>query len=148
VIRLANELDVPVILAALKAFKERSMSLHAKYADVAVAERNLYVAMSEHCIWMADGYCIWVSVGGTWFSDRKFLIEETILRVKPCTEHVSYAVGALDIIAKNFGCVAIVAGDTQIGHMTPHYHNAGFVTLGTQLMKEVPYGCSSEMDGG
>jgi hypothetical protein len=40
-------------------------------------------------------------------------------------------------------CTAVMAGDTQIGHMVPLYQAAGFVTLGTQLIKELDYGVAT-----
>ncbi len=147
-IREANDDDFQVIKQSLTHWRDKSPALHVKLCSIGVALGNVLRAIDEGRAWMADGYFILVDVGSPWFSSQRMLIEEIIIRVRPTTLPVSYAIDALDLIAEKLGCTAIAAGDTQIGYMTPHYHAAGYTTLGTQLMKEVSLGRSTKMDGG
>lgn len=136
-IRLANELDFPFIETALRELKAKSPAAQMQYIDDDYALANMAQAIREHRGWFCGGYFILVDIGGPWYSPKKMLIEEIILKVYPGRgKTVDDAIAALDTIAAHYGCEATVAGDTQIGYMTPRYHAAGFTTLGTQLLKE------------
>jgi hypothetical protein len=106
-----------------------------KYANIDIAIRNVRFAMAEQRAYYVDGYFIMVDEGSDWYTDKKYLIEQIILKIHPTHAPVSVAIAALDRIREEHGCVAIAAGDTQVGYMTPHYHAAGYTTLGTQLFK-------------
>ena len=146
--RLADESDCPAIerklLWMLKANPEHQM----QYADTEVAFAYVRQAMREGRAYYLDGYFIMVDVGSDWYTSRKYLIEQIILKIHPTTSPVSVAIAALDRIREIHGCVAIAAGDTQVGYMTPHYHAAGYITLGTQLFKGEPNGIHSQVDRG
>lgn len=86
-------------------------------------------------------YLILFDVGCDWYGCMPYLIEQLILRVYDAGScRVEVAIAALDALAAEHGCVAIASGDTQRGKMVPLYHAAGFVTLGTQLLKVLPHG--------
>jgi hypothetical protein len=104
-----------------------------------VARQNLSRASDERRLFVYGDFGILVDVGSPWHTSKRVLIEEIIVRFRrDYGNKVEGAIAQLDIIAKAFGCVAVAAGDTQIGLMSPRYLAAGFTTLGTQFYKETP----------
>ena len=132
----ATQEDVPRIMWALLCLLNKSPAPQMKYADYDVAEASIRRAVDEGRAWLIHGYFIMVDVGSDWYTAGKYLIEQIILRVDREPHPVNVAVHALDYLKAHFDCVAIVVGDTQIGHMTPIYEAEGYKFLGTQLIKE------------
>lgn len=93
-----------------------------------------------------DGYMILFDVGSPWYTTRRFLIEELILRIGPSEQGVSGAIRCLELLARSHECCAIAAGDTQVGYMVPHYQAEGFTVLGQQLFKEIEHGVRPKGD--
>lgn len=133
--RRADLGDLPHIMSKLKWMLEVNPHGQMKYADVDIAEHYVRTSIETGFCYYVAGYFIMVDVGSDWYTSQKYLIEQLILKIHPTTEPVSVAIRALDTIKVEKGCVAIAAGDTQVGYMTPHYIAAGYTTLGTQLFK-------------
>jgi hypothetical protein len=136
-LRLATPQDMPAILTALQWMLDNSPAPQMKMASLMEAELSIRNAMHEGNAWIIQGYLIVVDVGRVWYSGERFLIEQIILRIEKTGTQVQAAIGALDQLADHYKCNAIAVGDTQIGHMTPLYQDHGYVTLGTQLFKEI-----------
>ncbi len=125
-------------LTALMARMRKSLNPQFQLSSVEVASAYIRKAMTENRAFIHHGYLILVDVATPWHSRESVLIEELILKVYDQPEwKVEEAIACLDGIALAKGVRFIVAGDTQVGYMVPKYHAAGFVTLGTQLFKEV-----------
>lgn len=137
--RRATQHDVPAIMEALIAMKEKSPAPQMQKITPIGAELGLRHLIHEGQAAIVDGYLILFDVGGDWYClpEQRYLIELLILKVYPTTAPVSVAIKALDKLAAMFGCCAIAAGDTQIGYMTPKYLAEGYTVLGTQLLKEL-----------
>lgn len=134
--RPATEADCDAALDALLAMRQKNPNKQMRFADPATALGYMKHAVSQGCAVMHAGFFIMYSVGPAWFSQENFLMEELIIRIYPSTSPVEAAIAVLDELREDFGCCAIVAGDTQIGYMTPKYIAAGYQTLGAQLIKE------------
>lgn len=132
----ATKEDCAAALGALLAMRVKNPNKQMKFSDPETALGYMEHAVTQGCAVMVDGYFIMYSVGPAWFSKVNFLIEELIIRIYPTDSPVEVAIAALDELRELFGCVAIVAGDTQVGRMAPKYVAAGFVRLGEQLIKE------------
>lgn len=130
-------------MSALIEMKEISPAAFMKYTDVTTAYNYMQSARAR----VVDGYFILYDIGSPWYSQEKFLIEDLIIRIYPTTKRVEVAIDALSRIAEHHGLKAVIAGDTQIGYMAPKYLAKGFVTLGTQLMKDIDYGLAPKGDG-
>lgn len=134
--RKAEKLDLDVVMQKLKAMLDYSPAPQMRYADYHVAMASVVRAMREGRAYICNGYFIMVDVGSDWYTDRRYLIEQIILKVYDAPHTVASAIAGLEEIAKEHGCHAIAVGDTQVGYMTPLYQAAGFTTIGTQLIKE------------
>lgn len=136
-LRYASEYDTRLIFEALLGLLHKSPAPQMKLCVPAVALRNLRSARDDGRLYVFGDYAILVDVGSPWHTDKPVLIEEIIVRFRSAYRHgVEAAVAQLDDIAKRHGCVAIAAGDTQVGIMAPRYLAAGFSVLGTQFYKE------------
>lgn len=134
--RAAVQGDCIEAINALVAMRVKNPHRQMKYADPDTAlDYMLHAAASGNAV-VVEGFFIMYAVTPAWFSKENFLIEELIIRIYPSLSPVEVAIAALDELKAMFGCVAIVAGDTQVGYMTPKYQAAGFVHLGSQLIKE------------
>lgn len=140
--------DHAVIMHALLKLLEKSPAPQMKYADESTARAYLYDAIRDGRLWFVGGYMILVDVGSDWYSNRKYLIEQMILKVYPNHPDTTVhdAIAALDTLQEHYGCVMTVVGDTQIGMMTPHYIEAGYTPIGTQLIKEHINGVCKKKD--
>jgi hypothetical protein len=136
-LRRAGTQDIPLIVEGLKWMLKHSPGPQMVTADIMEAELSVRNAIHNGFGWVIQGYFIMVSVGKTWYSGQKFLIEDIILRIEKTGIPVTAAVQALDDLADFYGCDNIAVGDTQVGYMTSFYQAHGYVTLGTQLFKEV-----------
>jgi hypothetical protein len=99
---------------------------------------HLCEAKSASLLYVYGDFGILVDVGSPWYTSKRVLIEEIIVRFrKDYGNTVESAIAQLDVIARIHGCVAVAAGDTQIGLMSDRYLAAGFQALGTQFYKEI-----------
>lgn len=136
--KLATPGDVPIIMSALQKLLAKSPSEQMRYAELIEAELGVRDAIHNNRAIFVGDYFIMFDVGKVWYSSKKFLIEELVVRVSTDNNtQVSEAVAALTALATRFRCAAVVAGDTQIGVMTNHYIRDGFVMLGSQLIKHI-----------
>lgn len=133
--RLATQHDVADILVACAYWMPRSPAPQMAFADPITYECGIRHAIHEGRAWMIHGYFVMVDVGSDWYTTKKYLIEQLVLRVHDTPYKVRDVVDCLDTIREHYKADAIIVGDTQIGHMTPIYQAAGFKTIGTQLMK-------------
>jgi hypothetical protein len=98
----------------------------------------MHLARLSGRLYAFGDFGIFVDVGSPWYTTKQVLIEELIVRFRRVYKNpVEGAIAQLDGIGKEHGCVAVAAGDTQIGYMTPRYLAAGFQVLGTQFYKEI-----------
>ena len=134
--RRATAEDIEVAVRVLTALKEKRPTKQMKWADPAAVFEYMTYAATQGCVVVVDGYLIMYSTGPTWFSRAEFLIEEVIVKIAPSEVTVERAIEALEELRVLHGCVATIAGDTQIGYMAPKYMAAGYEPLGLQLIKE------------
>lgn len=134
--RPAVQSDCILAINALVAMRAKNPNKQMRYADPDTALAYMQNAAGSGNAVVVDGYFIMYAVTPAWFSIDPFLIEELIIRIYPTDSPVEVAIAALDELKALFNCVAIVAGDTQVGYMTPKYLANGFVRLGEQLIKE------------
>jgi hypothetical protein len=142
VMRLTAGSDLEFVRSALARLQAKSPAAQMKYTDLDTAMLHIegnYLHRSR----VVGGYFILFDIGSPWYSKERFLIEDIILRIYPTEFPVTVAIDALSTLATMNNCTAVMAGDTQIGHMVPLYQAAGFVTLGTQLIKELDYGVAT-----
>jgi hypothetical protein len=138
-LRHASTLDVTLTFHALLKMLGKSPALQMKLAEPEVAYKHLVKAQAEGHLYVYGDYAILVDVGSPWHTSKLVLIEEIIVRFRrPYGHPVDEAIAQLPLIARQHGCVAVAAGDTQIGLMAPRYLAAGFQPLGSQFYKEVP----------
>jgi len=142
--RLAQVGDIEVIMRALFQMLEYSPAPQMKYAEPIEAELSIRHAIHEERAWMHAGYFIMCDFGREWYSSKTFLIEQIILKVESTEVPVDKAIAYLDTIARQRGCVLVAVGDTQVGYMAPKYQAQGYTLLGTQFIKELPNGISSQ----
>lgn len=134
--RLATQHDVEAVMIALLDMLDKSPSGQMKYASPVAAELGVrdFIHRESAVVW--KDYFIMFDEFSPWFTDKTFLAEVIILRIsRDKGGTVTEAVGVLDRLAIDKGCEAGVAGDTQIGYMTPHYRRNGWELLGTQFIK-------------
>lgn len=132
--------DWPVIEQRLDHMQRRSPAAQMQYTDLAHAMEYLRTAALWRRAVINDGYMILFDIGSPWYTPRRFLIEELILRIGPSIDGVRGAIRCLDELARLHECCAVAAGDTQVGYMVPHYEAEGFHVLGQQLFKEIEHG--------
>ena len=142
--RIATLGDYPLIEAALFKLLDKSPALQMKYVHPPTALANVKKAIEQGRCYIEQGYFLMYDIGPPWYMAQECLIEELILKIEPTDAPVRVAIRAMVELARTLGCEVMVAGDTQVGYMTPHYIAEGFNTLGTQLMKEIPNGIRSE----
>lgn len=134
--RLATWDDERAVMGALLAMLDKSPAPQMRLADPTSARCGVRSAIHEGRAYIVGDFFIMVDQGSPWYTSKPVLIEEIILRIS--REHdttVEQAIAALDDIAASRGCVAIAAGDTQIGYMRPKYEARGYVPMGYQLLK-------------
>lgn len=130
--------EIALVINTLIAMREKNPGKQMMHSDPEIARAYIKQAVVENrCYMVDDTFFIMFDVGCLWFTDTPFLLEQLVLRVRSHNFHVGNAIDALAELAKFHGCTTIVAGDTQVGVMTPHYINAGYQPLGTQLIKEI-----------
>jgi hypothetical protein len=142
----ADEVD-SVIMPALLALKASGKAAKMKYTDPVVARGHLLYAVRHELLWIMGGYMVLVDYGRDWYGPHNFLFEQMILKVYPEDRRFSVddvIAVALPTLRDYFSCVAIIAGDTQVGYMIPKYEAQGYVRLGVQLIKEKPEWVQSE----
>lgn len=138
-LELPSRLETDDIYTALLVLLERSPAAQMKLAEEKEAYLHLLRAKLKQHLWVYGDFAILIDVGSPWYTTKPVLIEEIILRFRRGYGNtVESAIAQLDVLAREFTCVAIAAGDTQVGYMTPRYLAAGFTNLGTQFFKEVP----------
>lgn len=134
--RTATEADVDAAMRSLIRMREKNPGKQMQYTDVDTARDYITNQMHNRRAVVVDDYFILFDIGSPWYSNESFLIEELVIRTGTGRSPPSVAVAALDELREMYGCKAVIAGDTQIGAMVPHYKAAGYVELGVQLMKE------------
>lgn len=139
----ASILDADHIIEAMMAGLAGSPAAHMKYLDLEKAKEYVCQAIADKHVWVCGSYGVMVDVGCDWYSSTPYLIEQLVFKFPGLhsspAQPLHYVLNeGLTEIAKYFGCRVVVAGDTQIGYMTPKYLQAGFQVLGTQLIKEIP----------
>lgn len=143
----ATKEDAYEAFAKLVAMKAKSPALQMKFTDEDSALCHMLDCVDKGRAVMVDGYWVQFDYGRAWYSAKNFLIEELILKVYPTAVKVEVAIEALSDLARQHNCVAVAAGDTQIGFMAPKYVAQGYGLLGQQYIKEVPYGLVTQGDG-
>lgn len=139
--RRALRREVPAIFEELLRLLAKSPAAQMVLAVPAVAEQNLYLAQEQGRLWIQGDFAILVDVGSPWYTDKPVLIEEIVIRYRREFGNPPEDIAlALPLLAEILGCVAVAAGDTQVGIMGPRYTAAGFKTLGTQYFKEIADG--------
>lgn len=133
--RPASYGDIEEVLSCLIKMRDKNPNKQMKWADPDTALAYMLAAREEGLCVCHAGYFIMYSVGPIWFSKANFLIEELVIRVWG-TSPPSLAIEALQDLHELHGTVAIIAGDTQVGAMAPHYLAAGYQVLGQQFIKE------------
>lgn len=141
--RPAVAADAYAGIKALLRMREKNPTKQMQYTDESTALCHLLDCVKRKLAVVEQGYLIVFDVGRPWYSKENFLLEDLIIRIEPTTAPVQVAIDALSVLATERRCVAVIAGDTQIGYMAPKYLASGFVTLGTQLMKEITHGVAS-----
>ena len=137
-LRCASHYDLELIFEALLRLHDKSPAKQMKLCEPEVAYRNLVQARSEGRLYVYGDYGIFIDVGSPWHTSKRVLIEEIVIRFrKAYSNDVDSAIQQLTVIGRSHGCVAVAAGDTQIGLMAPRYLAAGFEALGTQFYKEI-----------
>jgi hypothetical protein len=142
-VRNASAADMLPIRRALADLQKISPAPWMKLTDLPTAMGNIARQSREGTVKFFGGYMVMFEIGSTWFTPKRCLLEQIVLKVYPwdktfTIEQVVHA--GLDQLASHYGCEATVVGDTQIGLMTPLYTAAGFVPIGTQLFKENTHG--------
>lgn len=137
-LRRASIDDASAIMRALRALLVSSEAPQMRFAHELYAQAYVRNAILRERIVFVGDFLVMFDIGSDWYMhpDVRYLIEQLILRVYHTGDgKVSDAIAALDELAAQHGCVAVVSGDTQRGKMVPHYQAAGFQVLGTQLIK-------------
>lgn len=138
-LELARESDCIAVFDAMLRMLHKSPAKQMALVEPEHAYTALVQAVREQRLYLYGDYAILVDVGSPWHTTKLVLFEEIIIRYQRVYGHdVSEAVAQLDSIARQHGCVAVAAGDTQVGLMAPRYLAAGFEPLGTQFYKEIP----------
>lgn len=145
--RPAHEYDLEPVMRAAIHMLGMSPAPQMKFVDIMCVRRHIEQAIETgHAVVQGD-YFILFDIGSPWYSTVNYLIEDLIIKFDNAHgTRVSEAIACLEEIAKSRGCVAVAAGDTQVGYMTPKYQAQGFRILGTQLFKEIPDGIHSQID--
>jgi hypothetical protein len=139
----ATNQDIPEVMAALRKLWAKSSATHMSMVDPMQAELSVRHAQHTGRLWLYGPYAIMVDHGQDWYSSKKFLIEQIIVRYRPTmageSHTIEHVIGrALPFLRDHFGCQSIIVGDSQVGYMVPHYEAAGYKHVGVQLMKEKP----------
>lgn len=134
--RPAYPLDIEPIVERLLAMRVKNPNNHMRYTEESMVRASLAGAIAQGKAVMHNGFLILFDVGSPWYTTQKFLIEELILRVYDSDAHVSTAIQQLERLREEHGCVAIAAGDTQVGYMAQHYEAEGYRRIGYQYMKD------------
>ena len=136
---LASKEDLDHIINTLWDLLDKSPATQMKLCEPEVAIPALHQAIKEDRLLIYGDFAILVDVGSPWHTSKRILIEEIIIRFRRVYGNtVESAIAQLEVIAKQRGCVAVAAGDTQIGLMSDRYIAAGFQALGSQFYKEIP----------
>lgn len=131
--------ETNAIHEALVRMLEYSPAPQMKLAEPATAYAHLHNARRTGLLFTYGDFAILIDVGSPWHTTKLVLIEEIIVRFRKGHGGTPEgAVAQLETLAKLHGCVAVAAGDTQIGVMAPRYIAAGFQPLGSQFYKEIP----------
>jgi hypothetical protein len=137
-LRKASEYDAYLTMQSLLRMLDKSPAPQMRLAVPEVAYRHLKASARNGMLYVYGDFAVLVDVGSPWHTDKPVLIEEIIVRFRKAHHNdVESAVAQLDHIAREHGCVAIAAGDTQVGIMGPRYIAAGFQPLGSQFYKEL-----------
>lgn len=137
----ATNQDIPEIIAALRRLWAKSNATHMGMVDPMQAELSVRHAQHTGRLWLYGPFAIMVDHGQDWYSSKKFLIEQIIIRTRPNLRDEAHNIErvihyVLPFLRDHFGCSAIIVGDSQVGYMVPHYEAAGYKHVGVQLMKE------------
>lgn len=135
----ATNQDVARIMVALHALWAKSNATHMGMVDPMAAELSVRHAVHQGRGWLIGPYFVMVDHGQDWYSSKKFLMEQIIIRIEADDpQHrwiVEDVIERLPELRDAYGCDAIVVGDSQIGMMVPKYLAAGYTKVGVQLMK-------------
>lgn len=135
--RLATQHDVPAIMQALLAVKDKSPNPQMRHADPIAAELGVRDFIHrERAVFFGD-ILVLFEIGKVWYSDTLFFFEELFMRVPALNVGLPtpVAIRAMEQYARSLGCTAVAVGDTQVGHMAHAYRSEGFAFIGTQLLK-------------
>lgn len=126
-------------MAALIAMKAKSPAGQMPLTDPMEAECSIRYAIHQGRCFRQGAFFVMFDIGSPWYTRERFLIEDIILKVwhDDKTQKVEDVIDYLTVLARLRGCVAVAAGDTQIGYMLPKYVDRGFSVLGTQLFKRI-----------
>lgn len=138
-LRQATVGEVPGLVDIALRMVEYSPAPQMRNVEPPLVRSYMHLAQLTGRLYVYGDFAILVDVGSDWYTSKRYLIEQLIWRVS--RDHgntVDSAIEKLDFIARLHGCVAVAAGDTQVGYMAPRYLAAGFQPLGTQYYKEIP----------
>lgn len=136
--RKATPEELSVIWESMLHLKKVSPAPWMTITHEPTAYAYIEQAIDDGRVWFFGAYMVMVDVGCPWFTNKRCLLEEIVLKVHrdDKTFNIQTVISAgLDQLASHYGCEATVVGDTQIGMLTPLYERAGFTTIGTQLYK-------------
>lgn len=127
-----------MIYRALLEVQKKSPAKQMALVEPGAAWKHLDRARATGNLVVCGDYGILFDVGSPWHTTKLVLIEEIIIRFRRLYQNpVEDAIAKLDDLARLHGCVAIAAGDTQVGLMAPRYQAAGYISLGSQFYKEL-----------
>lgn len=135
---IPSRAEVLMMHEALLKMKKQSPAAQMALAEPDTAFKHLVWASQHRRLVTCGDYGILFDVGSPWHTTKLVLIEEIIIRFRRQYQNpVEEAIAKLDDLARLYGCVAIAAGDTQVGLMAPRYQAAGYTSLGSQFYKEL-----------
>lgn len=135
-LRLATMHDVPAIMAVLAVVQGKS-DTGKKLGSLIESELAIRFAIHEDRGYMYDNVFMFFEIGSLWYSERRTLFEQMVLKLGKMTGTFADVVAQFDIIAKRHNCTAVVVGDSQARTMVHRYEAAGYKQSAIQLYKEV-----------
>lgn len=138
-LQIATKAECHHIHRNLLLLLDKSPAAQMKLAEPRTAFDALLGAVDQQRLFVYGDFAILVDVGSPWYTSKLVLIEEIILRYRrDYGNTVDSAIAQLEVLAREFGCSAIAAGDTQpVQLMSPRYAARGYTKLGIQWFKEI-----------
>jgi hypothetical protein len=133
--RLAYSAELPAILCALKRLQSRSKAPQMMFSDLNKAGFSIRGWIDDGEAWIVGDYFVAVTRGTMWYSEDPMLFEQLVIKVYNTNNNqISTVTDFLKALCVSESCAAVIVGDAQSGRMIPVYQDAGFSTVGTQLI--------------